>query len=113
MSDAVAATRRQQRRRDTEAEIRERAWEAMRASGPAALSLRDVARQMGMAPSAMYRYFPNRTELLESLVVEAFSSLGREVTGAYDRGTEQGLDAFETFVVIAHGYRDWALAHRA
>lgn len=110
---AEAATRREQRRADTEAEIKELAWEAMRESGPTALSLRDVARQMGMAPSALYRYYPSRTELLEALVVDAFDSLGRKVAAAYERAGRQGLDALEAFVLIAHCYRAWALAHRA
>lgn len=110
---ADAATRRQRRRDDTEAEIKELAWEAMRESGPTALSLRDVARQMGMAPSALYRYYPSRTELLEALVVDAFDSLGREVAATYERAGQQGLDALEAFMLIAHCYRDWARAHRA
>ena len=113
MLDDGGPTRRRQRRLDTETEIKELAWDAMRDAGPSALSLRDVARRMGMAPSALYRYYPSRTDLLEALVIDAFDSLGSEVTDAYARSTDAGLDAFEAFVAIAHRYRAWARAHRA
>ena len=105
--------RRQRLRAETVADIKVRAWESMRETGAAALSLRDVARQMGMAPSAMYRYFASRDELLTTLVVDAFDSLGELVAAEYETSTGQGLDAFETFMSVAHGYRRWALAHRA
>lgn len=105
--------RRQRLRAETVADIKARAWESMRETGAAALSLRDVARQMGMAPSAMYRYFASRDELLTTLVVDAFDSLGELVAAEYERSAGQGLDAFETFMAVAHGYRRWALTHRA
>lgn len=113
MSDDEPATRRALRRAETEAEIKALAWDALRESGPHGLSLRDVARQMGTAPSALYRYFPSRTELLEQLILDAFESIGEEVTAAYDRGTRAGADPFEIFVLIAHAYRTWAHSHRA
>jgi AcrR family transcriptional regulator len=44
--------------------------------GAGALSLRSVARELGMASSAMYRYFPSRDDLLTTLIVEAYDALG-------------------------------------
>ena len=105
--------RRQRLRSETVADIKARAWESMRETGAAALSLRDIARQMGMAPSAMYRYFASRDDLLTTLIVDAFDSLGEMVAAEYARSTEQGLDAFETFMAVAHVYRRWAMGHRA
>ena len=109
----IAAVRRQRLRAETVADIKARAWASMRETGAAALSLRDVARQMGMAPSAMYRYFASRDELLTTLIVDAFDSLGEQVAREYERSGEKGLDAFETFMAVAHVYRRWALTHRA
>lgn len=106
-------TRRRRVRTETEAQIKALAWEAMRESGTAALSLRDVARQMGMAPSAMYRYFASRDELLTALIVDAFESLGREVAAEYDVSRSRDLDTIEVFMAVAHCYRRWAMAHRA
>ncbi|MGO9557935.1 MAG: TetR/AcrR family transcriptional regulator [Acidimicrobiales bacterium] len=49
------------------------------ASGAAALSLRAVARELQMAPSALYRYFPSRDDLLTSLIIEAYDAIGEAV----------------------------------
>lgn len=43
--------------------------------GPAALSVRAVARDLGMASSAVYRYFPSRDELLTELLVIIYGEL--------------------------------------
>ncbi len=110
---AQPATRRQRVRAETEAAIKSLAWAAMREAGPSALSLRDVARRLGMAPSALYRYFPSRTDLLSALIFDAFDSLGEQVRTEYDAGRATGADPFELFLTVAHTYRRWALAHRA
>ena len=43
------------------------------------LSLRAVARDVGMVSSAVYRYFASRDELLTALIIEAYDSLGEHV----------------------------------
>ena len=43
--------------------------------GPAQLSVRAVARDLGMASSAVYRYFPSRDELLTELLVIIYGEL--------------------------------------
>src|SRR5690606_31801385 len=50
--------------------------------GPAALSLRAVARDVGMVSSAVYRYFPSRDALLTALLVECYDELGAAVETA-------------------------------
>src|SRR5436190_13604823 len=47
--------------------------------GPAALSVRQVARDLEMASSAVYRYFPSRDALLTALLIRAFDDLGQAV----------------------------------
>ena len=44
--------------------------------GAAGLSLRAVARDLGMASSAIYRYFPSRDALLTALIIESYDALG-------------------------------------
>src|ERR1700680_208487 len=44
--------------------------------GSAALSLRAVAREVGMVSSAVYRYFPSRDDLLTALIVDAYDAVG-------------------------------------
>ena len=47
--------------------------------GPAALSVRQIARDLEMASSAVYRYFPSRDALLTALLIRAFDDLGQAV----------------------------------
>jgi AcrR family transcriptional regulator len=75
--------------------------------GAAALSLRAVARQLGMASSAMYRYFPSRDELLTALIIEGYDALGEvaEAAAATTGGT------FKRFQAVCRSVREWALEH--
>ena len=50
--------------------------------GASELSLRAVARDLGMVSSAMYRYFSSRDELLTALIIEAYDSLGEHAETA-------------------------------
>ena len=54
------------------------------AEGAAALSLRAVARDLGMVSSAVYRYFASRDELLTALIVQAYDSLGAATESSID-----------------------------
>ena len=44
--------------------------------GATGLSLRAVARDVGMVSSAVYRYVPNRDALLTALIIESYDALG-------------------------------------
>ena len=59
------------------------------ADGAAALSLRAVARDLGMASSAVYRYFASRDELLTALIIEAYDSLGEHTEAAVASTTDR------------------------
>ena len=50
--------------------------------GAPALSLRAIARDLGMASSALYRYFKSRDELLTRLIIDAYDSLGAAAEAA-------------------------------
>lgn len=78
-------------------------------TGPAALSVRAVARELGMASSAVYRYFPSRDALLTALLVEAYDDLGAAVETA-DAGVRRG-DLRGRWRAMAHALRHWAQAH--
>ncbi|MEV1142457.1 TetR/AcrR family transcriptional regulator [Micromonospora sp. NPDC049799] len=75
------------------------------------LSLRAVARDMGMVSSAIYRYFPSRDELLTALIIEAYDALGDAVAAA-DAGRDR-LDLRGRWHAACRAARDWALAHPA
>jgi AcrR family transcriptional regulator len=81
------------------------------ATDGANLSLRAVARDMGMVSSAVYRYFASRDELLTALIIDAYNSIGAAVEAA-DAGVERG-DLRGRWHAICHAVRDWALANPA
>jgi len=85
--------------------------------GAAALSLRSVARDLQMAPSALYRYFDGRDALLSALILTAYESLAEvaeaaadEAAAGGDRGAAATGDAVR-FVAVPRALRAWALAH--
>jgi AcrR family transcriptional regulator len=99
---------RARRRRELLAAIRAAALEELRRSGAAGLSLRAVARDVGIAVSALYRYFPSRDELLTDLIVAAFDEHADAVEAG---GTHD--DVGEALRGIMRAYRAWAVAHPA
>jgi len=76
------------------------------------LSLRAVARDMGMVSSALYRYFASRDELLTALILDAYNQLGDAVEAADAAVPERG-DLRGRWLAIARAIRDWALAEPA
>ena len=64
-------------RAELTAEIKEEARRQLAAEGAPGLSLRAVTRSLGMASSAIYRYFPSRDDLLTALIVDAYDAIGR------------------------------------
>jgi AcrR family transcriptional regulator len=78
--------------------------------GAVALSLRSVARDLGMAPSALYRYFDGRDALLSALILSAYESLAAEAERAAAKARDtSGADA-ERWKLVPRAVRAWALA---
>lgn len=82
MSDEATKTPRQRAREETEARIVEIGNRMLDESGVEALSLRAVARELGIVSSAVYRYLKTRDELLTILIADAFNSLADAVDKA-------------------------------
>ncbi|HYN32062.1 MAG TPA: TetR/AcrR family transcriptional regulator [Ilumatobacteraceae bacterium] len=78
------------------------------ADGAASLSLRAVARDLGMASSAVYRYFASRDELLTALIIEAYDSLGAHTEAAAAASTDR--PPMHRWVTVAMAIRSWAVA---
>ncbi len=79
--------------------------------GAAAMSLRSVARDLGMAPSALYRYFAGRDALLSALIIEAFESLADVAERAADEAVAGWPGDAERWLAVPRALRSWALAH--
>lgn len=77
--------------------------------GAAALSVRAIARDLGLASSALYRYYPSRDALLTQLIVESYNALGQAVEHA--EATVDRSDLAGRYSTICHAVRDWARAN--
>jgi len=79
------------------------------ASDGADLSLRAVARDLGMVSSAVYRYFPSRDDLLTALIIDAYDAVG-EVAERADAAVARD-DLTGRWLAVATAIRGWALAN--
>ncbi|RAY13338.1 TetR/AcrR family transcriptional regulator [Actinomadura craniellae] len=102
-------TARERARAELTQEIKNAARRQLGEVGAQQLSLRAVARELGMASSALYRYFPNRDELLTALIIDAYEALG-DAAEAADATPPPG-DLRARWCTIHHAVRDWARAH--
>ena len=102
--------KRQESREQIEARIVELGRRQLVERGAAGLSVRAIARDLGMVSSAVYRYVSSRDELLTLLLVDAYSDLA----DAVDRARETVADVWSDDVIaIARAVRRWAVAHPA
>jgi AcrR family transcriptional regulator len=91
-------------------EIKEVARKHLAADG-ANLSLRGVARDMGIVASALYRYFPSRDALLTALITDAYDALGVAATEA--EAAVPRTDLRGRWLAVCRAVRAWALSHPA
>ncbi|GGZ11417.1 TetR family transcriptional regulator [Streptomyces olivaceoviridis] len=96
-------------RQEVTAAIKEAARRQLAAEGAAKLSLRAVARELGMVSSALYRYFPSRDDLLTALIIDAYDSVGEAAERARDAVADAPPPA--RWIAVCEAVRDWALAH--
>jgi AcrR family transcriptional regulator len=79
--------------------------------GAAALSLRSIARDLEMAPSALYRYFDSRDALLSALILGAYAALADEAERSSNAAYAKGSGVMAHWVAVPRAMRAWALAH--
>jgi AcrR family transcriptional regulator len=106
---SVPRTARERARAEITTEILSAARRYLATDGAPALSLRAIARDLGMASSALYRYFGSRDELLTRLIVDAYDSLGAAAEASeavVDRDDLPGR-----FAAVCRAVRTWALAN--
>ncbi|MFF4103151.1 TetR/AcrR family transcriptional regulator [Streptomyces sp. NPDC001903] len=102
---------RERARIEVTAAIKDEARRMLVAEGAAKLSLRAVARELGMVSSALYRYFPSRDELLTALIVDAYDSVGAAAEKADARALAAGAPPRERWTAVCEAVRAWALDH--
>lgn len=105
----TAHSARARARIEVTAAIKDEARRQLAAEGAAKLSLRAVARELGMVSSAIYRYFPSRDDLLTALIIDAYDSVGEAAEAAHSAAAEAG--PVRLWTAVCEAIREWALAH--
>lgn len=102
-------SRRERLRAETAQEIKVIALKLMADGGPDAISLRAIAREMGMTAGAIYGYYPTRDDLITTLITELYGSLVDAVERARDALPAD--DAAGRILAWAETFREWALTN--
>jgi AcrR family transcriptional regulator len=100
-------TARERVRAELTSDITDAARRQLAEVGAAALSLRAVAREVGMVSSAVYRYFPSRDNLLTRLIIDGYDDLGAAAEAADD----SSASPVDRWLAACRAVRGWALAH--
>lgn len=100
-------TARERARAEVQAQILGEARRHLAEHGPSGLSLRAVARDLGLVPSAVYRYFEHRDALITAMIVESYDSLGAAAEEALAAASRRKPAA--RWVAVAVAIRRWAV----
>ncbi len=103
------ATRRERGRVDTDREIRQQARALLVSDGPQAVTLRAIARELGITAPALYRYYTSREDLVEHLRADVCADLAVDLGN--DLAEVPDTDLLGQVLAICRGFRVWALAH--
>jgi AcrR family transcriptional regulator len=107
MAHETMAGPRARYRRQVRTEVQQLAWAQIAEAGASALSLKAIAKQMGVTAPALYRYFASRDDLLTELILSAYRDLAELV-----ETTVETTDAAPVrLTAMARALRDWALAN--
>ena len=87
-------------------EVKQAALRQLAESGPAAVSVSAIGKQLGVSGPALYRYFASRDELLTELVIDAYHDLADALAASHATGP----DPRARLEGLARAYRSWALA---
>jgi AcrR family transcriptional regulator len=105
-------SRRDRVRAATTAEIKQTARRILVSEGPDAVSLRAIAREMGMTAPALYRYFTSHEELVKHVIADIFTELAGDIRSAIAAAdAESGGDMRAKVYAACWEFRRWSLSH--
>jgi AcrR family transcriptional regulator len=107
----TAMSRRERLRAATVREIKDAARRLLVADGPQAVTLRAVARELGLSAPALYRYFPSHEEFVAALIVDFFDEMTASMCVERDRLPAD--DPTGRLLAVAREFRRWAVTHPA
>ncbi len=105
----AAGTRRARVRTATTAEIKTTARRLLVEEGPDALTLRAIARSMGLTAPALYRYFSSHEELVGACTMDLLDEITITLEQARDAVGPQ--DPVGRLMAACRAFRDWSLGH--
>lgn len=94
---------------DMPSQIKAAARRQMAQHGTAGISLRGIARELGITAPAIYNYFPRLEDLLTALIVDAFNALADAIQAA--ETAVQSATCGPKILASCLAYREWAVAH--
>ena len=111
-------TRRARHRAATVTEIKAVARRLLVDQGAAALSLRAIAREMGVTAPALYRYFDGHEALVEALAADFYNELSDAMEAATsassgDKSQEPTHAVAHRLMAAANAFRTWSVSHPA
>jgi AcrR family transcriptional regulator len=109
LAPSVARTARARARAEITSEILDAGRRYLATDGASGLSLRAIARDLGMASSAVYRYVASRDDLLTKLIIEAYDSLGAAAEAA--EAAVDRADLTARWAAVCTTVRAWAIAN--
>jgi AcrR family transcriptional regulator len=107
MKGGATTGRRERLRAETTAEIKNVALELMAAGGPDAITLRAIAREMGMTANAIYGYFATRDDLVTTLIYDVSTALADALDAAWE--ATSASDPATRIRAWASAFRNWSL----
>jgi AcrR family transcriptional regulator len=102
-------TRREVNREATLVDIRRHARVLLVAEGPTGVTLRPIARAIGLTAPALYRYYESREDLLLDLIADLYDELSTSMERARDKVTAGDLTG--RFIAVTMSFRTWARSH--
>ena len=105
----TASTRRERGKADTDREIRQEARALLVNEGSEAVTLRAIARKVGITAPALYRYYSSREDLIEHIRMDICTDLAEELNT--DLEPIPDGDVLGQVLAICRGFRRWAIAH--
>jgi AcrR family transcriptional regulator len=109
--DDPPVSRRERLRRELVGEVLDTARRHLAEGGPAAVSWRGIAREVGINPASLYTYFDSLDDLFTAVILDSFGRLAQAINGAA-RAAADG-EPVDRVMACAHAYRSWALEHPA
>jgi len=97
---------------DLRRELLEAALELIAREGPSAVSLRSLARRLGVSHAAPANHFPDKAALFTAIATEGFELLGAAITDA-TRQAGPDATAGQRFRATGRAYTSFAVAHPA